>query len=332
MKIHSQHRRMYSAALSALAAGLMPVSSALGQQEFPDRTVRIVVAGAAGGGTDFLARLIAERLAVRWKQPVLVENRAGASGMIGTKFVMASPPDGYTLILGHNATHAIVPALIRPQPYDAIRDFTPVSLVATAPDLLVVGGNSSIRSVADLIAMARAKSDSVTYASPGVGLPQHLNGFIFGKSAGAQMRHVAYKGSAPALTDLIGGHITMMFVTAGAVVQHVREGRVRAIAITSPNRSALFPEVPTMTELGMPELDVVGWFGLFGPANLAPRVVSIIGTEVAAVMGEPGVRAKIEAQVIEPVVSTPAQFAEIHRKEVARWTEVVRQSGVTAQE
>ena len=326
-----QRRRLGQAVLGALAAGMLPARGALAQSDFPDRTVRIVVGGAPGGGTDFLARLVAERLSARWKHPVVVDNRAGASGVIGTKFVMTSAPDGYTMIMGHSSTHAIVPALMQPPPYDAIRDFTPVAHVASAPDLLVVAANSPIRSVKDLIELARAKPDAVTYGSPGVGLSQHLRGFMLAKSAGVQMRHVPYKGTAPALNDLLGGHITAMFATAGGIVQQAREGRVRVLAVSSPQRIPLFPDVPTVSELGLRELEGMGFFGLFGPAGVPPRVVQTIGSAVAAVLGEPETRSKIEAQFIDPVVSTPEQFAAFHRAEVARWTEIVKVSGVKAE-
>ncbi len=316
--------------LGAAAAALLPSGRSFAQAEFPERTVRIIVGGAPGGGTDFLARLVAERLSARWKQPVVVENRAGASGTIGTKFVMSSPPDGHTLIMGHTSTHAIVPALMDPSPYDAVRDFTPVAQVAVAPDLLVVAANSPVKSVKDLIDLARAKPGEVTYGSPGVGLTQHLRGFMLARSAGVEMRHVPYKGTAPALQDLLGGHITMMFATAGGIVQQARDGRVRVLGVSSPRRIPMFPDAPTMTELGFPDLEGLGFFGLFGPAAMPPRIVQTIGSAVAAVLAEPDTRARIETQFVDPVVSTPEQFAEFHRGEVARWTKIVRASGVKA--
>lgn len=324
-------RRAFGRALvGATAAAALPSGRAFAQAEFPERTVRIIVGGAPGGGTDFLARLVAERLSPRWKQSVVVENRAGASGVIGTKFVMSSPPDGYTMIMGHTSTHAIVPALMDPPPYDALKDFTPVAHVAVAPDLLVVAANSPIRSVKDIVDLARAKPGEVTYGSPGIGLSQHLRGFMLGKSAGVEMRHVPYKGTSPALQDLLGGHITLMFATAGGIVQQARDGRVRVLGVSSPRRIPMFPDAPTMTELGYPDLEGLGFFGLFGPAGMPPRVVQTIGSAVASVLGEPDTRAKIETQFVDPVVSTPEQFAEFLRGEVAKWTRIVRASGVKA--
>jgi tripartite-type tricarboxylate transporter receptor subunit TctC len=314
--------------IGAAAAGALPSGRAFAQSGFPDRTVRIVVGGAPGGGTDFMARLLAERLSPRWKQPVVVENRAGASGVIGSKYVMTSPPDGYTMIMGHTSTHAIVPALMDPPPYDPVRDFTAVAQVAVAPDLLVVAANSPFRSVQDVIALARSKPGEVTYGSPGVGLSQHLRGFLLAKTAGVEMRHVPYKGTAPALQDLLGGHITIMFATAGGIVQQARDGRVRVIGVSSPKRIPMFPDAPTMTELGFPDLEGQGFFGLFGPAGMPAAVVQTIGSGVASVLGEPDVRAKFETQFVEPVISTPEQFAEFHRSMVERWKKIVQASGV----
>jgi tripartite-type tricarboxylate transporter receptor subunit TctC len=314
--------------LGAAAAGALPSGQAFAQPGFPDRTVRIIVGGAPGGGTDFMSRLLAERLSPRWKQPVVVENRAGASGVIGSKYVMSSPPDGYTMIMGHTSTHAIVPALMDPPPYDPVRDFTAVAQVAVAPDLLVVAANSPFKSVQDVIALARAKPGEVTYGSPGVGLSQHLRGFLLAKTAGVEMRHVPYKGTSPALQDLLGGHITIMFATAGGIVQQARDGRVRVIGVSSPKRIPMFPDAPTMTELGFPDLEGLGFFGLFGPAGIPPAVVQTIGAGVAAVLAEPDVRSKFEAQFVDPVVSTPDQFAEFHRGMVTRWKKIVQTSGV----
>lgn len=330
MDERQQRRRIGRVALATIAAGVLP-AGIVRAQEYPARPVKIVVAGPPGGGTDFVARLIAEKLTARLKQPVVVENRAGASGIIGTRYVMGAPADGYVVMLGHVATHAIVPAMHQPPPYDAIRDFTPISLVATAPDVLVVAADSPVRSVRDLVALAREKPGAITYGSPGVGLPQHLMGFMLGRTSGVEMRHVPYKGSTPALTDLLGGHISAMFVTPGAVMPYLRDKRVRALAVTSPKRTPLLPDVPSVTEIGLGALEQVGWFGMFGPAGLPPAVTATLAAEIAAVMGAPDVRGKVEAQIMDPVVSTQAEFAAFHRQQVAKWTDIVRESGVKAE-
>jgi tripartite-type tricarboxylate transporter receptor subunit TctC len=305
----------------ALAAGVVGAHAA-----YPDRPVKLVVAGPPAGGTDFVARLVADELGRMWKQAVLVDNRAGASGLIGTKFLQGSSPDGYTLMVGHSATHAIVPALHHPTPYDALTDFTPIILLGTAPELLVVAADSPLKSVADLV--AKAKTGPVSYGSPGVGLPQHLLGHRLAQLSGVTMLHVPYKGSSPALSDLIGGQLTAMVVTSGAVMPFIKTGRVRALAVNSASRMPTLPDVPTFTELGMPQLQQVGWFGVFGPAGMPPAVVDTINAAIAKVVSMPEVRAKMLAQYIDPVGGTVQQFATFHREEVRKWTAIVRESGV----
>lgn len=311
-----------------LCAGAAPALA----QSYPAKPVKFIVAGPPAGGTDYLTRLLADKLSEAWKQPVVVENRAGASGIIGTNFVKAAAADGYTIMMGHSATHAIVPAMHDPQPYDAVRDFTPVTLVATAPEVLVVAADSPIKTVQDLLATAKARPDELTYGSPGIGLPQHLLGYLLGKTAGVSIRHVPYKGSAPALTDLIGGRISMMFVTPPAVMPFIKDSRVRALAITSPQRSAALPNVPTLAELGMPNLSQSGWFGVFAPAHTPPQVVAKISGEIAKILALPEIRAKIDAQYAEPVGNTPEQFAAFHAQEVQKWAAIVKESGVRAEQ
>jgi len=315
-----------------LGALMMVVSAGLAMAgTFPDRPVRLVVAGPPSGGTDFLARVLAERLTVIWKQPVVVENRAGASGLIGTKYVQTAPADGYTLILGHAATHAIVPAMHHPSPYDPINDFTPISLVATAPEVLVVAENSPIKSLRELLAAAKARPGTMTYGSPGIGLPQHLLGYRMAQLAGVDMRHVPYRGSNPALTDLIGGQISAMVVTTGAVMPFIKDGRVRPIAVNSAQRSPLLPDVPTFGEQGMPELQQLGWFGVFAPAKVPPELVSTLNSAIVKVLSAPDVRARIAALYVDPVSDTPEEFAAFHREEVRKWAQIVKQSGVRAE-
>ena len=299
-------------------------------QDFPTKTVRIIVAGPPAGGTDFMARLIAEKLAERWKQPVVVENKAGASGMIGTKFVMNAEPDGYTFMLGHVATHAIVPAIYQPRPYDPVGDFTPIALVATAPEILIVAANSPFKTVQDIIDAAREKPESITYGSPGVGLPQHLAGFQLGKNTETRMRHIPYRGTAPALNDLIGGQISMMFATPPAVMGFVKDGRVRALAVTSEQRSQILPGVPTFEELKINGLVQLGWFGMFGPAGIPAPVLATLEKSIGAVLADPVVRKKIEEMYADPASATQREFADYHRAEVAKWTEIVQTSGIKA--
>ena len=211
-----------------------------------------------------------------------------------------------------------------------LRDFSAVSLVTTAPELLVVASQSQAKTVASLVSMAKSKPDEVTYGSPGIGLTQHLMGYMLARSAGVSMSHVPYKGTAPGLTDLMGGRITMMFVTPGAVPGHIKDGRLTPVAITSPRRSPKLPDVPTFTELGMPILEQVSWFGVFAPARTPPPAVAKISGDIAKVLAMPEVRAKIEAQFSDPVGTTPEQFAAFLGKDVPKWAAIVKSSGVRA--
>jgi tripartite-type tricarboxylate transporter receptor subunit TctC len=299
---------------------------------FPEKPVTIVVAGPPGGGTDAIARILGADIADSTRQPVLVENRAGAGGIIGSKYVAGAPADGYTLLMGHVATNAIVPAIIKPRPYDPVKDFVPVAMVGTAPDVLVVSASSGIKSVADLLARARTSGKPLTYGSPGVGLPQHIAGFAFAKASGVPMQHVPYRGSAPALTDLIGGQITMMFVTPGAVVPFLNSGKLRAIAVTSHERSRFFPDVPTMTELGFAAVEESGWFGLFAPAGTPQAVIDTLSGRVAAAIAKPEVHSRLEGLYVEPATDSSARtFAGFVQSEVVKWAGVVNRLGVTAE-
>lgn len=310
---------------AALAAGV----NAQGN-DWPAKPVSIVVAGTPGGGTDAIARIVASDLGGALKQSFVVDNRAGAGGIIGTKYVANAAPDGYTLLMGHVATNAIVPALIKPRPYDPVGDFVPVGIVGTAPDLLVVSAKSGIRSVAELI--AKAKTAPVSYGSPGVGLPQHIAGFALAKAAGVPMQHVPYRGSAPAITDLIGGQITMMFVTPGAVVPYLKSGQLKALAVTSRERSRFFPDVPSIVELGYPSVEETGWFGLFAPAGTPAAVVETLRTRLGQAVAKPENRARFEGMYLETSLDAATRnFPAFVQSEASRWAQVVQRLGVTAE-
>jgi tripartite-type tricarboxylate transporter receptor subunit TctC len=327
MKHWIRHLAVAAGTAAALCGAVSAQAAA-----FPSKTITIVVAGPPGGGTDAIARIVGADVADAVKQSVLVENRAGAGGIIGSKYVAGAPADGYTLLMGHVATNAIVPAVIKPRPYDPVKDFVPVAMVGTAPDLLVVSAKSGINSVADLLAEAKASSKPFTYGSPGVGLPQHIAGFAFAKASGVPMQHVPYRGSAPALTDLIGGQIQMMFVTPGAVVPFLKSGQLKAIAVTSHERSRFFPEVPTMTELGYPAVEESGWFGLFAPAGTPTDVVQTLSTHVGAALANPAVRSRLEGLYLEPAADpSSAAFARFVQSEVVKWAGVVNKLGVSAE-
>jgi len=297
---------------------------------WPSRPVSIVVAGASGGGTDIAARIVADGLGRGLKQSFVVENRAGAGGIIGTKYVAGAKPDGYTFLLGHTATNAIVPALVKPRPYDPVEDFVSVRVIGTTPDLLVVSAASEFRTLADLL--ERAKSGAMTYGSPGVGLPQHMAGFVLANAAGVQMQHVPYRGSAPAITDLIGGQITLMFVNPGAVAPFIKSGQIRPLAITSKQRSRFFPDVPTLTEQGYPSIAHDTWTGIFAPKNTPPAIVDAMRAQLDNIVADPDYVKKFEAMYLEmrtdPVMRN---FPEFVRSEAKMWVDIVQQTGLKAE-
>jgi tripartite-type tricarboxylate transporter receptor subunit TctC len=312
---------------SVMWLGLAPAFA----QDFPSRPVKLIVAGPPAGATDYIARLIAQKLSEQWGQPVAVENIAGASGTIGSRALKNATPDGHTIGLGHLGTHGIVPNLHNPPPYDPLRDFAPVNYLGNAWDILVVPPRVPAKSVPELMSMARERPDSLTYGSIGIGQPAHFLGFLLTRSAGVKIVHVPYKGSAPAVTDLLAERISMMFASAGAIVPYLKDRRLRALAITASKRSPLLPDVPTFKEIGMPELELLTWLGVFAPAKTPQPVVEKISSDVSRVLAIPDIRAKLAAQFFDPLGSTPEQFAAFLEKEVARWKVIVKDSGVRAE-
>ena len=320
-----------------LCAAAVPAWAALGApavhaaKTFATKPLKIIVAGPPAGTSDVVARLVAAELPSLLGQPALVENRPGAAGIIGSRAVVDSPADGQTLLLGHVQSNAIVPALYHPKPYDAIADFMPVSAIGTAPDVLVVPASNSARTLADLLAQGR-KGGDLTYGSPGVGAPQHFFGYMLSKESGVPMRHVPYKGSAPALMDVLSGQISMMFATSGAVAPYVRSGKVRALAVATRERSAFFPEVPTVKEQGFPGVAQQTWFGLFAPARTPASVGDELSAAVSTILARTEFRSRLEALFVEP--ATPQrreQYAAFVQDEATRWAGIVRNSGVSAE-
>ncbi|HSW15586.1 MAG TPA: tripartite tricarboxylate transporter substrate binding protein [Ramlibacter sp.] len=318
-----------TAAIPAWAALGAPAAHAA--KSFATKPMKILVAGPPAGTSDVLARLLANELPALLGQPVIVENRPGAAGIIGTRALGDAAADGHTLLLGHVATNAIVPALYRPRPYDAVTDFAPISPVGTAPDLLVVPASSPARNLHELLALGR-KSGDITYASAGVGLPQHFFGYMLGKESGVTMRHVPYKGSAPALMDVLSGQVSMMFVTSGAAAPYVRNGQVRALAVATPERSPFFPDVPTARELGFPSVAQQTWFGLFAPSRTPQAIGDELNAAVGAILARPAFRSRLEGGFVQP--SAPQsrdEYAAFIHGEATKWADIVRKSGITAE-
>ncbi len=317
--------------LGACCAAMLAGHTGAMAQTYPAKVIRLVVPGPPAGGADILARTVAQKLTETWGQQVIVDNRAGASGIIGSEFTAKAPPDGYTLMVGHSGTHAINAGLYSKLPYDPVRNFTPITLVAITPNILVVHPSLPARSVRDLIAFAKARAGQITYASAGVGFSQHLAGELFASMAGLKMVHVPYKGSAPGMTDLIGGHVSLMFPNIPAAFPHIQSGRLRALGVTSLKRSSAVPAVPTIAESGLPGYEAVAWFGIFGPAGLPQDIVSRLNGEIVKIIAQPEVREQITRQGGDPGGNSPDEFAAFVKAEIAKWARVIKQSGAKAE-
>jgi tripartite-type tricarboxylate transporter receptor subunit TctC len=310
----------------ALLVALVPLAASA--QAWPAKPVRIVVPFSAGGTSDVLARLIAEKLQGALGQTVIVENKAGAGGVIGADAVAKSAPDGYTLLLGTISSHAINPVLQAKMPYDAAKDFAPIDLLGSISNVLLVGADQPYKTVADIIAASKAKPGSIAFASAGQGSSQHMSGETFKLLAGAALTHVPYKGSAPAIQDVIGGQIPMSFETVTVAAPHVKAGKVRALAVTSAKRSAALPDVPTLQEAGVAGFDVSSWQALYAPAGTPPAIVSRLNAEIEKIIATPEVKAKMEGLGLEHSPNTPEQFAAFGQRELAKWAKIVKEGNV----
>jgi tripartite-type tricarboxylate transporter receptor subunit TctC len=295
--------------------------------KYPSKPVRMILAFPPGGASDFLGRLLAQRMGELWGQSVLIDNRPGAGGNVGAEVAARAAPDGYTIMLANNSILAANAALYPKLNYDPIRDFTPVVFVAVQPNILVVNPSLPAASVKELVALAKSRPGQLNYASSGSGLAAHLAGEMFNSMAGVSMVHVPYKGGGPALTDLMAGQTQVMFATATSVVQFIKAGRLRALATTAPKRSVGFEELPTVAEAGVPGFDATTWHGFVVPAGAARAIVENIAGNVNTALATPDLRDKFLAAGAEPVGGTPEQFASHIKAEVPRWAKVIRQSG-----
>jgi tripartite-type tricarboxylate transporter receptor subunit TctC len=294
---------------------------------YPNRPVRWIVPFAPGGPTDIMSRSVAEKLTQRWGQQFVVDNRGGAGGNIGAEVVAKSVPDGYTLMIGHVGTHAINASLYPKLGFDPVKDFTPVTLIATLPLALVVHPSVPAKNVKELIALARARPGQLNFASAGNGGPTHLAGELFKVTAGIDIVHVPYKGNAAALTELVGGQVQMMFSNLLTSMPHVRTGRLRAIGISSGKRSPQAPDLPTVAESGIPGFDVSPWYGILGPAGLPRPLVMKLNAAIASVLEGPEMQQRFVAQGIDLQSSTPEQFGALIKSELVKWARVVKAAG-----
>jgi len=314
--------------MRALLACLMlcVAPAALAQGDYPNRPVRLIVTVPPGGAADFIARLVGGKLAESLGQPVLIENRGGASGTIAADAVAKAPPDGYTLLQNSITTHGVGPHLYAKLPYDPVKDFAPVSGLALLPLIMAVNAELPAKSVQELIAFS--KTNTLNFASSGNGGAPHMAAELFKSVTGAPITHVPYKGSGPAVADLVGGRVQIMFDAAPSLIQHVRSGKLRVLAAASPQRNRLLPEVPTFAELGYPKVAVSLWYGLLAPAGTPGAVIEKLNHAVTKALELPDIREKLAAQGAEPMPGSPQAFAAFMQEEMAKWAPVVKQAGV----
>jgi len=295
---------------------------------YPSKTIVIVVPTSPGGANDAMARIIAQGLSQKLGQPVVVENRAGANGAIASEFVARAPADGYTLMFGYIATHAINPALQKLR-YDPIKSFEPISLVATSPTLVVANNNLPIKNAKDLVALLKAQPGKISYASSGKGTAPHLSGELFKLNTGTDMLHVPYKGSSPAILDTIGGTTQVMFPSLFTAFPQVKGNKLIALGIAGKKRSPVLPNVPTLAEQGIPNVEIDQWYAMFAPAGTPKAIIQLLNKDLIAVLNEKSNESKIEEQGATVDTSTPEELGDLVKKEVARWKKVVDSAKVT---
>lgn len=323
-------RRWMAAAVAGAAALTLAPGSVLAQAAFPSKPITIVVPFSAGGTTDLLARVVAQQLGVELGQSVVVDNKPGAGGNIGGAFVAKATPDGHTLLMGAVGTHAINASLYKKMPYDNIKDFAPLTRVAMVPNLLVANPAQPFKTVQELIAYAKANPGKVNFASSGSGTSVHLSGELFKSLAKVDIQHIPYKGSAPAMNDLLGNQVNIMFDNLPSAISHVRAGKLRALAVTTAKRSPDLPDVPTIAEAGVPGYEATSWFGLFAPAATPAPVKAKLHAALVKVLAHPDVKKKIDEQGGEPMSESPEQFAAFILEETQKWAKVVKDSGASA--
>ena len=328
-RFRSQVPRLRIAAVAMAGMQWIALSPAIAQS-YPAKPIKIVVAYPAGGPNDLSARTVGQKLTEALGQPVVVDNRAGAAGNIGSQFVAKSPPDGYTLLNGASAL-TIAPAITKNLGYDVARDFAPISLTAISAFVLAVHPSVPANSIKELIALARARPRQLTYASSGVGAPPHLAGEMLKGMARIEVLHVPYKGVGQSISDLVGGQIDMMFTSPPNALPQVKAGRLKALAVSTAKRSALLPDVPTISESGVPGFEIGTWFGLLAPADTPAAIVSRLNAAVVAIVSTPEFREKLSAQGMDAVSSTPEQFAAHIRSELAKFAKIVQAAKIPAE-
>lgn len=297
------------------------------QAAYPEKPIRLIVPFPAGGNADIVARSISNELSKNLGQPVVIENRGGAGGVLGSEIVAKAPADGYTIMMV-SASHVINPSMQKTLPYDTVKDFAGISLVAEVPTVLIVHPSVQAKSLKELIALAKANPGKINFASAGNGTVGHLSGELLKSMAQIKMEHVAYKGNGPAMTDLLGGHVQMLFGSMPSALPHIKSGALRALVVTAPKRSAAAPEIPSTTEAGLPGFDVSTGFGLFAPAKTPRPIINKLHDEVVKALKMPEVRDRLAGQGAEPVGSTPEEYDAFVRTESAKWAKVCKEAGI----
>jgi len=318
---------LFTTALLGLAAA---VSQSLAQS-YPTKPIRIVIAQAPGSATDVISRVVGNQLSEALGQPIVIDARPGAGGALGTEVAARSAPDGYTLFMANNSTHGSNPAVYAKLPYDAIKDFAPISFVASVPYVLVVDPSLPVKTVQEFIALAKARPGKMNYASAGNGSTHHFCGELLKSMTGIDIQHIPYKGSGPGIAGLLGGEVSMMFANVADIGSQVKGGKVKALAVTTPRRSSLLPDVPTMPEAGLPDFEITSWFGLLAPAGTPTPIIGRLNAETVKVLGRADVKATLGAQGLEVASSSPEQFAAHIKNEIARFGKIAKAAGIKAE-
>lgn len=317
--------RTLAAAAATALAGLLALGPATAQT-FPTRPVTLVVPFAAGGSTDLVGRLIAERMSAELGQSVVVENKGGAGGNLGAAQVAKAAPDGYTILMGTVATHALNPAIYKKMPYDPVTSFAPISLLAVVPNVLVVNPNFPAKTTEELIVLLKKEPGKYSYASSGNGTPLHLSGELFKSMAGVDMQHIPYQGAGPALVDVLSGQVPIMFDNLPSSSSHIKSGKLRALGVTTTEKASSFPDVPTIAE-AVPGYETYTWNALFAPAGTPSEVIATLNAAANKALADPKVQARLADFSAKPVGSTPEQLGEHVKKEIAKWAPIVKASG-----
>jgi putative tricarboxylic transport membrane protein len=322
MPTHSRRVALAFALAGVLAAG--PARA----DDYPSHPIRLIVPYAAGGGADSVARIVAKRVGETIGQPIVIENRGGAGSIIGTELVNKSDPDGYTLLLGQSGPISINPAIYKNLPYDPVKDFAPVSMTTSYPYIMVVSTALGVKTLQEFVALAKRRPGELNYGTTGVGAANHLVTELFDSKAGTRMTHIPYRGTALAVTDLLAGHVQMVFADPISALQHINAGTLLALAVTSKERSPVAPSVPTISESGYPGFDAIGWHGILAPANTPPAIISKLNAEIVAALKNPETKMLLEKQAMQTVGNSPQAFANFIKQDIAVWKDVAEQAKV----